>query len=150
MDIFDTVAASERGAFVHLTNLITGTPAYLPGPDGKPDEEQPIGINIIGSDSPEFRTKSRKRAAHIVKRRAGKMDVSKMTESQILGLMDEGDDKTLHDLVDATVGWSNISLNGEPVDFTPERAEELYTRYPAIAAEVRAFGEDLSNFFVTA
>jgi len=147
MDFFDTVSASENGAFVHLTNMRTQASAYVTGKDGKEDETKPIRIKVLGPDSAEFRTKARKRAGKMIKQRAGKMDFGKMTEAQVLSVITDGEDSKLHDAIDATVGWENINLDGKPAEFSAENVEKLYRKYPAITAEVNEFIENRANFF---
>jgi len=142
MDMFDTVAASEKGAWLHLTNIATGLPAYADDA-----EKKPIRIHLMGSDSKEVRQRVKKRAAVMVKRRGTKMDVSRMSEGEIMALMADGEKSKLGDAVDATFGWENLSRDGKPLDFSAENAEWLYSRYPAIMREVLAFLEGEANFF---
>ena len=150
MDCFDTVSASEAGAWAHLTNLRTDSPAYVTGEDGSPDMSKPMRINLIGTDAPAFKAKERKRVTSILKRRGGKMDFAKMNEAQIGALLDEGLEGEIAKAVDATIGWENLSLDGEPVEFSAAAAEAIYRKYPAILGEVIEFLKDLSNFFAQA
>lgn len=75
------------------------------------------------------------------------MDIGKMTEAQIMALLDDGDGNQIADAVDATVGWENISLDGKPAEYSSDNARRLYQKYPAIAAEVQAFIGNRANFF---
>jgi len=117
MDCFDSVSASENGAWLHLTNLRTDAPAYVTGKDGTPDASKPMRLNLLGPDAPAAKAKARKRATSILKRRGGKMDFAKMTEAQIGALIDEGQEGIIQTAVDATIGWENLSLDGKPVEF---------------------------------
>jgi len=150
MDCFDSVSASEAGAWLHLTNLRTGAPAHVAGKDGKPDMTKPMRINLIGPDASASVAKERKRSTSALKRHGGKMDMSKMSEAQFGALLDEGQETILRTAVDATIGWENMSLDGKPVEFSEEAAFAIYRNYPPILREVTAFLKDLSNFFVEA
>jgi len=150
MDFFDSVSAAETGAWAHLTNLLTDSPAYVTGKDGLPDMSKPMRIQLMGMDAPAFKAKARKRATKILKRRGGKMDFGKMTEAQLGALIDDGVESAIQSAVDATIGWENLSLGGKPVDFSAEAAEEIYRKYPSILDEVTAFLAARSNFFATA
>ena len=147
MDFFDTVSASEAGAWLHLTNLRTAAPAHVTGKDGVQDMTKPMRINLIGMDAPAYVAKDRKRSTSALKRHRGKMDMSKMSEAQIGALIDEGQETILRTAVDATIGWENISLDGKPVDFSEESAFAVYRKYPSILREVTAFLKEMSNFF---
>jgi len=150
MDCFDSVSASEAGAWLHLTNLRTDAPAYVTDKDGASDLSKPMRINLIGMDAPAFKVKARKRATSVLKRRGGKMDFGKMTEAQLGAVIDEGMDGRISDAVDATIGWENLSLDGKPADFSTENAETIYRKYPSILDEVTEFLKDRANFFAQA
>jgi len=121
MDCFDSVSASENGAWLHLTNLRTDAPAYVTGKDGTPDASKPMRLNLLGPDAPAAKAKARKRATSILKRRGGKMDFAKMTEAQIGALIDEGQEGIIQTAVDATIGWENLSLDGSLWSFRKKR-----------------------------
>ena len=150
MDCFDTVSASEAGAWLHLTNFRTDSPAYVMGKDGTLDLTKPMRINLIGPDAPASVAKARKRATSLLKRRGGKMDFAKMNEVQIGALIDEGQEGIIQNAVDATVGWDNLSLDGKPVEFSEDAAFAIYRRYQSILKEVTEFLKEMSNFFVQA
>jgi len=145
MEMFDTVAASERGAWLHLTNMITGQPAYA-----DEDETAPMRIRLLGMDSAEVRKRVKRRAAALTKRRGVKLDIKRMSEEQILGILNEGEGNQIMDAVDATVGWENLTRDGKPLDYSYENAEWLYKSYPAILRQVQEFLEVEANFFETA
>jgi hypothetical protein len=145
-DQFDTVAGSNAGAFLHLESPATGSPAFVTGDDGEPNESKPIGLNLYGPDAKEFRARTRARASQLIKQRAGKMDLKKMSLEQIEAFVLDGEKSTLMDAVDATIGWSNITIDGEYVDYSRENAIRLYKRYPEILRQVTAFQKEASNF----
>jgi hypothetical protein len=147
-DQFDTVAGSEAGASLHLESPATGSYAYASGPDGKPDVKRPMVIDLLGPDADEYRAKTRKRAAQVIKQRAGKMDVKKMAEAQVEAFVLEGEKSTLMDAVDATLGWSEMTIEGKPVEYSQENAIRLYTRYPEILRQVTVFIKEAANFLL--
>ena len=150
MDFFDTVAASQSGAWLHLTNLLTDAPAYVTGKDGAPNPTKPMRINLIGMDASASKAKARKRATDILKRRGGKMDFAKMSPAQIGAVIDEGQEGIVQAAVDATIGWENLSLDGKPVEFSEEAAFAIYRKYPSILDEVTEFLKHRANFFAQA
>ena len=151
MDMFDTVAASQRGAWLHLTNIATGQPAYLKGKDGEDDASKPCRIHLVGMDSPDVRKKVKRRAAQLVKRRNKNNDLTRMSEDQIIALMDDGEGNKIADATDATIGWENLTgKDGKALEFSEATAAWLYEAYPAIARQVAAFLEVEANFFGTA
>ena len=150
MDFFDTVSASQAGAWLHLTNLRTNAPAYVTGKDGTADKGKPMRINLIGKHAPASVAKARKRSTSALKRHGGKVDMSKMSEAQFGALIDEGQETILRTAVDATIGWENLSLDGKPVEFSEEAAFAIYRKYPSILEEVTEFLDDMSNFFAQA
>ena len=150
MDFFDTVSASQAGAWLHLTNLITNAPAYVTGKDGTADKGKPMRINLIGMDAPASKAKARLRATEVLKRRGGKMDFAKMSPTQIGALIDEGQEGLIQNAVDQTIGWENLSLDGKPVEFSEDAAFAIYRKYPSILDEVTEFLKERSNFFAQA
>jgi hypothetical protein len=144
-DQFDTIAGSEAGAALHLESPATGSYAYA-SKDGKPDESLPMLIDLLGPDADEYRAKTRKRAARVIKQRAGKMDLKKMTEDQVEAFVLDGEKSTLMDAVDATTGWTNLSIDGKAVKYSHDNAVKLYTRYPEILRQVTAFIKEAANF----
>jgi hypothetical protein len=150
MDFFDSVAAAESGAWLHLTNLRTDAPAYVTGKDGTPNLTKPMQIKLIGMDASAAKAKARQRAALILKRRGGKVDFAKMSAAQIGALIDEGQDGIVQTAVDQTIGWENLSLDGKPVAFSEDAAFAIYRKYPSILDEVTEFLKDRANFFAQA
>ena len=150
MDFFDSVSAAEGGAWAHLTNLRTNSPAHVTGKDGLPDMTKPMRIQLIGMDATAFKAKARKRAASILKRRGNNMNFTKMSEAQLGNLIDDGQEGIIQNAVDATIGWENLSLEGKPVEYSEDAAFAIYRKYPSILDEVTEFLKDRSNFFVQA
>lgn len=147
MDNFDTIAASEKGAFLHLVEPATDALAYLKGADGKPDLDQPIGLDLTGRDSTDYRENVRNRSAKAVKKRAGKFDFSKMSEAQIVTFLEENDDTEIEDAADSVTGWKNIRINGTPVEFNRENVVMVLTKYPDVLRQIKDFLGNQANFF---
>jgi hypothetical protein len=145
-DQFDTVAGSDAGAFFHLESPATGSPAYVTGSNGEPNEERPIGLELYGPDAKEYKSRCRVRSSQMIKQRAGKMDMKKWSLDQIDAFQNDNEKSVLMDAVDATIGWSNITIDGEYVDYSRENAIRLYKRYPEILRQVTAFQREAANF----
>jgi hypothetical protein len=146
VDQFDTIAGSNAGAFLHFESPLTASPAYVSGPNGEPDEERPIGVTLYGPDAKEFLSLVRSRTSKMIKQRAGKMDMKKWSLDQIDAFQLDGEKTVLMDAVDATTGWSNITIDGEYVEHSRENAIRLYKRYPDMLRQVTAFQKEASNF----
>jgi hypothetical protein len=149
-DQFDTVSGSNLGAFLHLESPRTQSPAYVSGDDGEPDETRPIGVKLFGPDAKEYRSLTRARESRLIKQRAGKMDLKKMSVEQIQAFVLDGEKSILMNAVDATHGWSNMTIDGDYVDYSRETAIRLYNRYPEILRQVSAFQGEAGNFLQTA
>lgn len=150
MEMFDTIAASERGAYLHLENPVTEAPAYELDSEGKPDKTRPIRIKMVGVDSAAFRDNIRNRSTKMIKRRAGGLNLKKMTEDQIKEFLVQQEDSAIEDAADATIGWENIGMNGEPLEFSRDNAVKLYTAFPEILRQVTLFRTNIANFMTKA
>ena len=148
MEMFDTIAVSESGSWMHLSNSSTGQKAYLNGEDGKPDQSKPCRIKLLGPDSATYKRKASDRAARQLKSRGNKMDFTKMAHNQIMGLITDGEKTQIEDAADATVGWENLPLPaGKGPEFSHDLAVWLYTGYPDILRQVDDYRKEVSNFF---
>jgi len=147
MDMFDTIGASETGAWLHLINPQTNQKAFIVGDDGKEDRDRPIRIQLYGPDSPTFRDRMKRRAAEAVRDRGSRREITKMTDSELMALFEEQEESAWDDAADATMGWENLISNGEPVEFSRAASRDLYKRYPNILRQVQAFREGEANFF---
>lgn len=144
----DTKALCTAGAWIHLSDVMTGRPAYWTGKDGKADLSRPCRIKVMGGDSPELQRRIAKRAAKIIRSRNGsKTDVAKMSEAELVALMEEAPASKAEDAADATLTWENIpGSDGNPVEFTRENAVALYTAFPSVTRDVEAVTGDLAVF----
>lgn len=126
----DVSEAASRGADLTLRNPATGE--NLSGEDGKP-----ITITLLGSDSGEYRKKLRSTANQRIATR--KKQTVEQLEQEGVGL-----------LAAVTTGWHNIIVNGETLQFSKEKAAELYTQYPWIREQVDEFVNERANFLTIA
>jgi hypothetical protein len=141
----DTKTLCEQGAWVHLKD--NGKPAYLDGEDGKPDKSKPIRVKVRGVDSPTFQEKTRQRSARNITEHGGKVDVRKMSESEIedfLALRQQNDPETW---VDATITWENMpGLDGKVMEFSEDAAREVYHAFPAIVRQLNVEAGQIDDF----
>jgi len=112
-----TVEAHEQGAEMQVK-----------GPDGILTD---IYIRLIGVDSKTWRG--------MVKRKERAM--MKMSFDEI---SDTDDAYTL--IAEATIGWRGMESGGEPVEFSREKAEQLYQNAPYILDQADKFIATRANF----
>jgi len=121
MDIadFHTAASHQEGAEMRVRK-----------PDGSYSD---CYIALIGIDSPQWR--------EIVKNRS-RSDMRKVINN------DEktDEDEKAEDLAKATVSWRGFTDNGEDIDFSLEKVEQLYKAAPYIADQVDMFIANRANF----
>lgn len=125
---FDTVSASEEGAWLHLVTPGADEKSYL-------DEERtkPLRIKLKGPDSDAWTSFQRK----------------------AIKSNNQKDDKTAHEIAleDAklfakmTIDWENIpDDNGEPLEFSKDAAIKLYLTYKDIRMQALRFVIAQENF----
>lgn len=132
----DTVALSEGGAWVHLIDMQTKRPAYADD-----EEAKPVRIRRLGPDSVKLQERLRRRAAAMAKAEAGRQDIGKMAEAEIVAMIERREASAIHDAADATIGWENVpGPDGKPLAYSEAAAVELYTRFPAIRRQVIEMG----------
>lgn len=144
----NTPEICDAGAWVHLK--VNGRAAYLPGKDGEPDASKPIRIRIMGGDSPILQERHAKRLARAMKAEGDGVDMSRMSEAEVIARIKEAPEQRAEALADAVITWENVlGLDGKPVPFTPEAAKNLFANYPGIRRQVEAFaGEDNIEAFL--
>lgn len=128
LNLFDTVSASEEGAWLHLRRPDNREPAYL-----DEDQERPVRIKLKGPDSDTW------------------------TEFQRKALRGGKDNKTLEETVrhDAklmarmTLDFENIPDDDEEdgvAEYSFENAYKLHLDYKDIRMQAYAFINDQQNF----
>lgn len=127
---FDTSAAAEQGATLHLRHPTTDAPLHTE--DGKP-----VTITLLGRDSKAWQAHQRA-ATDRTLGRAGRR-AKALTAEQI-----EAD--AITGLAALTTGWENVTFKGAPLAFTKANAETLYRTLPWVREQADAFVEDRANF----
>ncbi|UHC20469.1 hypothetical protein LRS73_35420 (plasmid) [Methylobacterium currus] len=111
---FDLASDAEAGTTFHLANPRNGQPLFQ-------EDGTPITIGIKGVDSPTFRAKAREQAAR--RRDMNSSGVGpEITEEFVTR-------ETVELLATCTFEWSGIVCDGQPVEFSTEAAERLYSRF---------------------
>ena len=131
LDLLDTEAQSESGAWLHLTKPgTTKQRLYL---DDDPDK--PVRIKTKGPDSETWTSFMRKSA----KEKADSADKSSaevaMEDARILARM--------------TLAWENLPVgdNGEPAPFDRDTAVEVYRKYKDMRMQLIHHILDREAFF---
>jgi hypothetical protein len=129
---FDTKAAAQAGADLHLNNPATGALLY--------DDEsgEAVAIQLLGSDSREYQAAGHRAATKRLDQ-AGRSGRIKLTA-------DELDEERLACLLDVTTGWSYITVGGEHLECTRVNARRVYTDFPWIREQAENFVNDRGNF----
>ncbi len=126
LNAFDTRAGAEAGIELTLVHPKTGEPLTF------------AKIRILGADSDAYRDlqmQMQRRAAERMAR-TRKLNISpEELEAQALDL-----------LVAVTQGWSGLTLDGAPFEYSPENARKLYTRATWIREQVDTAVQDRGNF----
>ncbi|MFV1943912.1 hypothetical protein VPH49_24240 [Pseudomonas luteola] len=123
----NTRIAAEKGEDLHLRHPTTGEKLYT-------EDGQPITIRMAGTDSSIYRNAIK----DMVRQRKG---VKTTTPEQ-------GEAFALDLLTSITLDWKNIVLSddGEPLQFSPENARNLYAEYTWIREQADEFAGDRANF----
>jgi hypothetical protein len=95
----------------------------------------PVVIHLAGMDSVRFRKTQR---ANADRRFKGMQNRAPTAE--------ELDTEGLDILVNCTLGWSGIILDGTPLECTPANVRMLYTRLPWVRKQVDTFMGNRANF----
>ena len=90
---------------------------------------------LVGADSEVYKKLRRK----MTDKRLKQKKLTKVTAQSI-------DEDGLNLLVNCTVSWRNLLVNGQMVPFSQKAAREVYTEYPWIAEQANAFIGDRGNF----
>lgn len=128
-DLGNMVPADESvGEFLHLLHPGTGEPIY--------DETgEPVGINLLGKDSKEYRSSQRA----ISNRRLNRKGNAAITAERIEAEANEV-------LAKCTKSWKGIVLNGESLECNFNNAKNLYATVPWVKEQVDEFVAERANF----
>lgn len=127
LSTLDTADLANQGAALELR-----------GPDGSPllqDDGKPITITLLGADSDALTLISTRQTNRYLKGQGQMRVTAELARSN-----------ELEYLAKATVAWDGIKIDGTVPDCTEAEARALYTRFPWITAQARAFVEDRANF----
>ena len=132
---FNVEKMAESGADLVLEHPSTGEELIS-------EDKSKVTIKLLGTDSKAYRNKNREfqrgRIAKLARTRSKKIDYT------------VSDEEACEILVACTLGWENIELDGEILEFSPENAYQLYMDHLWIREQVDLFIGDRANFFTTA
>lgn len=127
----DTVEASNEGAVMHVHGP-DGQPVYQEDAEGQPTD-RPVTITLLGDDSDI-----------LVKFDRASVNANLRGTQPLTAEISEA--KSINRLARATVGWSGIDLDGEPLPFSEENAKKLYKRFRWLRQQAFMFLSDRANF----
>lgn len=96
-------------------------------------------LHVVGVDSDRYREKARQ----ISNRRINSKQKRMLTIEEV-----EADNDSL--LVSCIVGWDNVTIDGEKVEFSLESAKKLIQRFRWIREQIDEFVGDRANFLPNA
>lgn len=129
MDLGSLVISSEA-VEMQLSNPVTNEPMFV--------DEKPVALLMVGMDSEEWRKADRKITNRRLKVQKGGRNV-KITAEE---LEFENQEKTLA----CVVGFKNIIVNGQPLEFSTENVRELFKNLPWLKRQAEDFIYDEANF----
>lgn len=126
----DTKALAEEGAVFELRHPDTNEPILSDG--------QPVSLRLAGSDSRRAKQIEREQQDRRYKRMSRKGAFELTSE--------ENERERLERLIGCTLGWSNVYVDGQPLEFTDENAHRLFVRFDWIREAAERFVNDRANF----
>lgn len=125
----DTIAACNKPFDVEIIHPVT-------------QEKTGVVFTVVGKDSDVYRAKIKAMANENMTREAlmarrGKADIQ---------TIDKLESKNIDALVAATVGWSNVELDGEALEFNAANARKVYQRILPVREQVLEAVNDLELF----
>lgn len=108
----DSVAACERGTEITIKDIN--------------EVDTDLVVEVVGIDSKTYQSEYAKLNARL-------QQAAKRGKSLSLA---EQEDLWCQLTANCTTGWKNMTLNGEPVPFSPKKAHEIYMGYPLIKSQV--------------
>lgn len=134
MSIFDAASRANRGATKHLTNPMTGEPAY--------NGDTPVTITMLGKQSD----------AHIdfvnaqvreLRKEAAKNPKAKAKKKDDEYDLREGIEELAEKLATLTIDWTGIEdENGQKAPLDHESKKRVYMKFYDIRKEMNDFFED--------
>lgn len=130
LNTLDLQAQADAGFTLELLHPIDNT--VLPG----------MTIRIRGDKSKTVEVYERKRIKEIQKREKVRKGKNQDTDFSI----EELEEMAVEAAVVRVMGWSGFLKDEQIVEFTPENAAAVFTKYKWIRDQVREAAEDLDNF----
>jgi hypothetical protein len=127
---FDTTKSSDEGAWLNLRSPSSGVELKSGG--------QPIMLHLLGRDSEIFRKSSRAASNRRLKANSRNRNNTPTAEDI------EADGKRL--IIDCTIGWKNVVVDGVALEFSAQAVEEFYKRFPAFFEQADEFIGGRENF----
>lgn len=128
LNTLDLTVAADSGATMEVRHPVTDEVLVH---DGKP-----VTIDLLGSDSSVLRDAMKTRARKQL--RAKKSPNFDIEEAERAGC---------ELLATCTTGWYGLSENGVLIQFSKEKATELYLKYQWLRKQVDDFINDRENFY---
>jgi hypothetical protein len=132
----DTKAGAETGAELHLKHPVHGHYLYAGegcdedgGWNGK-GKPEPVTVTVRGTESKTVRDRLKKLQRERMKRR-------------------EADDEEsgLEFVCSLVIAFSGLTLNGKPMEATPENKRRFFEQSDDLVEQVLDFAKDRANFF---
>lgn len=114
------------------------------GPNNLPlvtDEGKTMRLHLVGIDSPEYI----KEEHRLNNQRLKKLSLTKRGSLKMTS--EESEAMLINKLASCVVGWENLILDGESLEYSNDKAKWLLKEFPFIREQVDEFTEDRSNFF---
>jgi hypothetical protein len=137
----NTAAKADEGAELVLVHPATGDELV---DNTDPKNPKKVSLRLLGTDSETFQTVSHKINNKRLER-AAKASGKRGAAAKVLS-SESTDAEGLEQLVACTVGWSNVDLNGGPLEFSKDNAHLLYTTLRWVREQAEAFILDRANF----
>ncbi len=121
----DTKKQSEDGAVYRVLSPRDGT-------------ETGATIRLAGADSDTYRA---------IERKQNNKRTSKISSGRPFTLtQEEVEEDNLKKAMSCTLGWTDMILNGQELECTPENVRMMYERFPWLYEQVWVFIQDRKNF----
>ena len=130
----DTKKAADEGAFLQLRHPVTNELLV-----DKDDDNKPIGLTLLGSDSEAYRSSSLFRSNRRLKEAMKKGDKANLSVESI-------DNDKLDCLAACTIKFHQIAVDGKQRQCSADEAKKLYTRFTWIREQAEQFIDDRGNY----
>jgi hypothetical protein len=137
---FNAAKAAPKGKPMKVIHPGTGELFYDEVDDGKGKKTKRfVTITLLSQDSDEFKRVQKRVTNKKLDKATKRGKMPKVTAEQL-------EEDQLDMLVACTVGWENVMLNGQVLEFSKENARLLYESVPAIREQADNFIGDRESF----